>query len=161
MLQLKQGNSKSLWPALCALGLGAVAAYSAVAWFLQIQSISVAPTAVQVAAQTNPSQRSPQAIQSGHVAAALGAPLATEMQSGTSVTASSDHQWTLLGVVAGASGQGSALLSVDGQPPKPFKPGQVVAPGWVLHSVGHRLARLAPEQQSTPTITLELPKAEN
>jgi len=27
--------------------------------------------------------------------------------------------------------------------------------------VGHRLARLAPSQQGTPTVILELPKAEN
>jgi len=34
----------------------------------------------------------------------------------------------------------------------------VVAPGWVLHSVGHRLARLAPEGQGEASVTLELPK---
>jgi len=52
-------------------------------------------------------------------------------------------------------------LAVDGQPPKAYLPGQAVAPGWVLHSVGHRLARLGPSQQGTPTVILELPKAEN
>jgi general secretion pathway protein C len=90
----------------------------------------------------------------------LGAPLAADASASANAMGTADHQWTLLGVVAGASGQGSALLVVDGQPPKAYRPGQVVAPGWVLHSVGHRLARLAPAQQNTPTVTLELPKAE-
>jgi hypothetical protein len=66
---------------------------------------------------------------------------------------SSTPQWNLLGVVAGvSSGQGSALIVVDGQPAKVFLPGQTVAPGWVLHSVGHRLARLAPSLQEAPSV---------
>jgi len=161
MLQVIQGNSKTFWPALCALGLSALAAYSVFAWFFQIQSISVAPSAVPTAIQAVVPQTGQNAIQSSHVATALGAPKAVEGQSGANMAASSEHQWTLLGVVAGASGRGSALLAMDGQPPKAYTPGQTVAPGWVLHSVGHRLARLAPTQQDTPTVTLELPKAEN
>ena len=160
MLQVIQGSSKSFWPALCALGLGAFAAYTGVAWILQIQSISVAPSAVPNATQAVAPQAAQNAIQSSHVAAALGAPKAAEGQSGANA-ASLDRQWSLLGVVAGASGRGSALLAVDGQPPKAYLPGQTVAPGWVLHSVGHRIARLAPSQQDTPTLTLELPKTDN
>ena len=161
MLQVIQGNSKSFWPALCALGLGAVAAYTAVAWILQIQSISVAPSSVPNATQAAAPQTAQNAIQSSHVAAALGAPKASQGPSGANAGVSSDHQWSLLGVVAGVSGRGSALLAVDGQPPKAYLPGQTVAPGWVLHSVGHRLARLAPSQQDAPTVILELPKADN
>ena len=160
MLQLKHGNSKSFWPAICALVLGGLAAYTAVAWVLQIQSVSVAPSLIQVASQSGSSTSTLQNVQSAYVAAALGAPLAADASAGANAMGTADHQWTLLGVVAGASGQGSALLAVDGQPPKAYRPGQVVAPGWVLHSVGHRLARLAPAQQNTPTVTLELPKAE-
>ena len=164
MLQLKHGNSKSLWPAICALVLGGLAAYTALAWVLQIQSISVAPSlvpsSVQVAAQSASPASTLQNVQSAYVAAALGAPLAADAPTAALAMGTADHQWTLLGVVAGASGQGSALLAVDGQPPKAYRPGQEVAPGWVLHSVGHRLARLAPAQQNTPTVTLELPKAE-
>ena len=51
-----------------------------------------------------------------------------------------------------------AVFDHDGQAAKAFLPGQTVAPGWVLHSVGHRLARLAPSLQSAPSVTLELPK---
>jgi general secretion pathway protein C len=97
---------------------------------------------------------------SPHVAVALGAPKLANTQNANQSLAV-EHQWALLGVVANASGQGSALLAIDGQPPKAFLPGQSIAPGWVLHSVGHRLARLAPSLQDTPTVTLELPKAGN
>lgn len=141
--------------------LGAVAAYSVVAWGLQIHSGSSAPSSVPVA---QGAAEAPGPAQLGssspQVAVALGAPQAVANPKSGPVRAA-DHQWTLLGVVANASGQGSALLAVDGQPAKAFLPGQSIAPGWVLHSVGHRLARLAPSLQDTPTVTLELPKTGN
>ena len=157
MLQVRHTPSKSWSPAVCALGLGALAAYGAVSWFLQIQSLSGLASLAPVAQTINGSTAL--AVDTGRVAQALGAPVASVASdvAGGNV-ANTAHQWNLLGVVAGASGKGSALLSVDGQAPKAFLPGQSVAPGWVLHSVGHRLARLAPEGQDTASITLELPK---
>jgi general secretion pathway protein C len=154
MLQVLQTPAKSWASALCALGLGALTAYGAVSWFLQIQSLS-APASLAPVAQTN-SASSNLLVDSGRVAQALGAPLLANTPDGK--VAEAAHQWALLGVVAGSSGKGSALLSVDGQAPKAFLPGQTVAPGWVLHSVGQRLARLAPEGQDTASVTLELPK---
>jgi general secretion pathway protein C len=157
MLQVRHTPSKSWSPAVCALGLGALAAYGAVSWFLQIQSLSGSASLAPVAQAINGSTAL--AVDTGRVAQALGAPVASVASdvAGGNV-ANTAHQWNLLGVVAGASGKGSALLSVDGQAPKAFLPGQSVAPGWVLHSVGHRLARLAPEGQDTASVTLELPK---
>jgi len=154
MLQVRHTPSKSWAPAVCALGLGALAAYGAVSWFLQIQSMSGPASLAPVAQTINGSTAL--AVDTGRVAQALGAPVASDVAGGN--VANTAHQWNLLGVVAGASGKGSALLSVDGQAPKAFLPGQSVAPGWVLHSVGHRLARLAPEGQDTASVTLELPK---
>lgn len=157
MLQVRHTPSKSWAPAVCALSLGALAAYGAVSWFLQIQSLSE-PASLAPVAQTIKGSTA-LAVDTGRVAQALGAPVASVASdvAGGNV-ANTAHQWNLLGVVAGASGKGSALLSVDGQAPKAFLPGQSVAPGWVLHSVGHRLARLAPEGQDTASVTLELPK---
>lgn len=157
MLQVRHTPSKSWAPAVCALSLGALAAYGAVSWFLQIQSMS-GPASLAPVAQTI-NRSTALAVDTGRVAQALGAPVASVASdvAGGNV-ANTAHQWNLLGVVAGASGKGSALLSVDGQAPKAFLPGQSVAPGWVLHSVGHRLARLAPEGQDTASVTLELPK---
>ena len=157
MLQVKEASRKTFWPALCALIASAVAAYALVSWVLQIQSLqtpaSVAPV-VLPGANLSAGDSS-----NSHVAVALGAPQASqEAQQGAGNVAQAAPQWNLLGVVAGVSGQGSALIGVDGQAPKAFLPGQTVAPGWVLHSVGHRLARLAPSLQDAPTVTLELPK---
>jgi general secretion pathway protein C len=156
MLQVKQASRQSVWPALCALGASAFAAYAVVAWFLQIQSLqspaTQVPVVLSVASGNVPSDGNADA----HVAFALGAPKPAGKDTGNSAQAA--HQWNFLGVVASASGQGAALIGVDGQAPKAFLPGQTLAPGWVLHSVGHRLARLAPDLQSTPTVTLELPK---
>ncbi len=154
MLKVRHTPSKSWAPAVCALGLGALAAYGAVSWFLQIQSLSGPASLAPVAQTINGSTAL--AVDTGRVAQALGAPAASDVAGGN--VANTAHQWNLLGVVAGASGKGSALLSVDGQAPKAFLPGQSVAPGWVLHSVGHRLARLAPEGQDTASVPLELPK---
>jgi general secretion pathway protein C len=157
MLQVKEASRKTFWPALCALIASAFAAYALVSWVLQIQSLqtpaSVAPVLLPgVNLSAGDSSNS-------HVAVALGAPQASQAaQQGAGIAAQAAPQWNLLGVVAGVSGQGSALIGVDGQAPKAFLPGQTVAPGWVLHSVGHRLARLAPSLQEAPTVTLELPK---
>ena len=140
------------------MGVAAVAAYAVVSWILQIRSINAPASAVPVVTHAKAGHSSAQAGSdlSRQVASALGA--AKPAASGSEKLDQAEHQWNLLGVVAGASGKGSALLGVDGQAPKAYLPGQTVAPGWVLHSVGHRLARLAPSLQDTPTVTLELPK---
>jgi general secretion pathway protein C len=155
MLQVRRTPSKSMAPALCAFGLGALATYGAVSWFLQIQSL-LTPLSSAPIAQTHAAALAGMPVDSGRVAQALGATAPANPQGENVVLAA--HQWALLGVVAGASGKGSALLAVDGQAPKAYLPGQSVAPGWVLHSVGHRLARLAPEGQTEASVTLELPK---
>ena len=156
MLQVKQASRQSVWPALCALGASALAAYAVVAWFLQIQSLQSPATQVPVVLSVASGNVSSDGNADAHVAFALGAPKPAGKDTGNSAQAA--HQWNFLGVVASASGQGAALIGVDGQAPKAFLPGQTLAPGWVLHSVGHRLARLAPDLQSKPTVTLELPK---
>ena len=95
-------------------------------------------------------------LEKSMVAQALGAPAPTASGAAAS-PAQTSHQWVLFGVVAGTSGRGSALIGVDGQVPRAFKLGQTVLPGWVLHSVERRLARLAPSMQETPSVTLQLP----
>ncbi len=157
MLQVKEASRKSFWPALCAVLASAAAAYALVAWVLQFQSLRQAASVVPVVL---PESNLPvRGTNGSHVAVALGAPLPSQAnQQGADKSSPTAHQWNLLGVVAGVSGQGSALIGVDGQAPKAFLPGQTVAPGWILHSVGHRLARLAPSLQDQPTVTLELPK---
>ncbi len=157
MLQVHEAPPKSVWPALCAGLLAAAAAYVLLAWVLEIQSLRAPPTSAPVA------QNAPSLVGNSEpapgVAVALGAASTTD-QAGNS-NAKAAHQWALIGVVASASGQGAALLAVDGQAAKAFLPGQTIAPGWVLHSVGPRLARLALSMQDAPSVTLALPQAGN
>ena len=65
-------------------------------------------------------------------------------------------RFQLLGVIAADSGQGSALLAVDGQPPQAFVQGQTVADGWRLQSVGQEGVRLSAGQTGA-TLELALP----
>jgi general secretion pathway protein C len=157
MLQVKEASRKTFWPALCAVLASAALTYALVAWVLQIQSLRQAASVVPVVL---PESNLPvRATNGSHVAVALGAPLPSlANQQGSDKSSITARQWNLLGVVAGVSGQGSALIGVDGQAPKAFLPGQTVAPGWILHSVGHRLARLAHSLQDSPTVILELPQ---
>lgn len=63
----------------------------------------------------------------------------------------------LLGVIAGQSGQGSALLSIDGQAPKPYRVGQTVSEGWVLQRLDTRRAQLGATMTGPTLRDLQLP----
>jgi general secretion pathway protein C len=110
-------------------------------WALQWQSTS-APVVAAVAVNTQPA-----AATWSHAAKALGhsAPVAER----TPV----DQQFKIWGVIAAASGQGSALISTDGQPPKPYKVGQTIEGGWQLQSLTPKQARLA---KGSAFVVLEL-----
>lgn len=47
-----------------------------------------------------------------------------------------------MGVIAASSGQGSALIGSDGQPPKAYREGQVVADGLTLADLSPRQVKL-------------------
>ena len=68
---------------------------------------------------------------------------------------STNHK--LMGVIASVSGQGSALIATDGQPPKAYRVGQTVQDGWTLVSLTARQARL---KSSSAEVLLELPPAD-
>ena len=53
---------------------------------------------------------------------------------------------------------GIALLSVDGQPAKPFRVGQTVTDGLVLQATHVRQALLGAQLDGAPSVTLELPR---
>jgi general secretion pathway protein C len=63
----------------------------------------------------------------------------------------------LMGVLAGASSQGAALIAVGDKPAKPFRVGAQVDEGLILLAVEARRALLGPEAGSPPALTLELP----
>ncbi|MDE2607105.1 MAG: general secretion pathway protein C [Burkholderiales bacterium] len=68
-------------------------------------------------------------------------------------------RFRLLGVVAGVrSGEGAAVIAVDGKPPRPYRVGATIDEGVVLQSVRGRQAVLgAPGAGGQALVTLELP----
>lgn len=88
----------------------------------------------------------------------LHAPLARALGQPTSLEASTAPQtqtsYILMGVIASSSGQGSALIGMDGQPPKAYRVGQTVQDGWTLVSLTARQARL---RSSGAEVVLDLP----
>ncbi len=132
--------SSRTWPALVAALLWALLAASAALWWLHLPGGQ--PSGTQAAAPGPVSAAAPAPGQTG-IARALG------HLDLTPVAPDAPKRFQVLGVVSGASGQGSALLAVDGQPPAVFVQGQVVAEGWRLQSVretGVRLKAVADAQ---------------
>ena len=136
MLQLRLSDASSRWvPAGAATLLWALAAASAMLWWLHLPRAEV-----QSGAAASVASGSAQAPGQQGAARALG--------HGNAVAASPEvaKRFVLLGVIAADSGQGSALLAVDGQPPQAFVQGQSVADGWRLQSVGAQGVRLSAGQ---------------
>ncbi len=73
------------------------------------------------------------------------------------VSIAQSSRFQLWGVIAGASGQGSALIAVDGQPPRAFRVGQTVTDGVVLQSLGQKQAKLGASAQGVALFSLSLP----
>ncbi|MFM2036188.1 MAG: hypothetical protein RL459_1453 [Pseudomonadota bacterium] len=129
--------------------LAALAAASCAYWALKITGGSFAlPAAPKVAAATV-ADADPQAL-----AQALGAgsrpsaaPLAPALAS----------RFVLLGVLAGRSSAGAALIAVDGKLAKPYRVGAELESGLVVQSVQGRRAVLASDLSSPSVLTLELP----
>lgn len=63
----------------------------------------------------------------------------------------------LIGVIASPSGQGSALIAIDGHAPKTYQPGQNVQDGWTLDSLTPHQAQL---HSANGQMTLDLPSTE-
>jgi general secretion pathway protein C len=125
----------------------AVAAASVAFWVLrwpQLDPASAATVPVFTPGASPPGQA---------VARALG----HQAEPNTSAPTQTSSQHQLLGVIASTSGQGSALIAVDGQPPKAYRVGQSVQEGWTLVSLTARQARL---KSNTAEILLELPVLE-
>jgi general secretion pathway protein C len=126
---------------------------SAVFWLLSFPSGSVLQGVplVQGSAQAT----SPSSVQSSvHMARVWGVQAPAPVPE---VSIAQSSRFQLLGVVAGASGQGSALIALDGQPPRAFRVGQNVTDGVVLQSLGPKLAQLGVSAQGAALFSLSLP----
>jgi len=70
----------------------------------------------------------------------------------------SSSRFKLMGVVAGLSRHGYALIATDGKSAKPYRVGASVEDGLMLKSVSPRSAELARTLEAPAGLTLELPK---
>ena len=143
-----QWNPTEKWAArIAAFTTALLLGASAVVWFLQWP----APAATGLPALAQSPAPNPDTVA---LASLLGsgpapAPGAAPLES--------TSRFSLIGVLARSSGQGSALISVDGLPPKSFRVGAVVSDGVVLHSVAARKAMLANRVDGAVAQTLEMP----
>ncbi|MCB2039524.1 MAG: hypothetical protein KDH48_01355 [Rhodoferax sp.] len=146
------------WPSrILAFLLWTLAALSAAYWLLKIVGLSEAPvTAGAVNAET-PSIDVPM------LARALGpdnaAPTSAALAPPSPLAQDPGGRMRLLGVVAGRTSGGVALISIEGQHPRPYRVGSVIDERYKLTQVATRSATLAPTQAGAPAITLELPLA--
>ena len=152
MLQISASpRTDKLWPGAWAALLGCAAAASVVFWVLKFPSGSAVLNApvVQSAGQTTAALAVQPSI---HMARALGV-----QAPAPEVSIAQSARFQLWGVVAGASGQGSALIAVDGQPPRAFRVGQAVTEGVVLQGLGPKQAQLGANVQGAALFSLSLP----
>lgn len=141
-------TSNHRWAArLATLALWALAGASAVYWGLRLSAPAAGPA--PAAAAPEPVVADPQAL-----ARLLGA------QAPSAATAPTlASRFVLLGLLAGTtSGEGAALIAMDGKPPRPYRVGASVEPGLVLQSLSRREARLGADVGGTTTLTLEMPQ---
>jgi general secretion pathway protein C len=154
MLQISPApHSTKLWPGVWAALIWCAAAASAVFWVLNFPSGSAVQGVplVQGSAQAT----SPSSVQSSvHMARVWGVQVQTPV---LEVIIAQSSRFQLWGVVAGASGQGSALIAIDGQPPRALRVGQTVTDGVVLQSLGPKQAQLGVSAQGAALFSLSLP----
>ncbi|MDO9278779.1 MAG: hypothetical protein Q7U05_09505 [Polaromonas sp.] len=103
-------------------------------------SVVATPAAVAVAAGTP-----------AELSRVLGAP--RTMLAGSALSPA--ERFRAIGVLANASGQGAALISVDKQAPRPFRVGASVAPGFILKAV--KLREVLLEDSLQGELSLPLP----
>lgn len=133
---------------LATTGLWALAAGAAVFWGLRLAN----PAQPVAPAATLP--RAPAAADADAIARLFGA-LPVEQAAPAAPEAAS--RFALSGVVADASSQGAALISIDGKPPRPFRVGSRVGEGYVLQAVDVRAATLGTSPDGPAAFTLQLP----
>ncbi len=132
------------------------AAFAACAAFWGLRLLASAPQAPAHATAVAGSN-----LARGDLARVLGADAAPSGPAAVATAQSTRMQ--LVGVVAPragsvavSDGEGLALISLDGKPPKAYRVGSVVDGDQVLQGVQHRSAKLGPRGQPAST-TLDLP----
>lgn len=141
------------WPArLAAFLLWALATVSASFWLMQVRG-----TSQQVPSATTLAPEAPLA-QTADLARVFGPPAmaSTGLAAAPNPTVDAAARLRLLGVVANRAQAGVALISVDGQPPRPYRVGSELEGGWKLEKVSLRSATLTPADSRAASVTIEL-----
>jgi general secretion pathway protein C len=148
LIAMRLSSLSTSWHRWVAFVFWLGAAVSGTYWVLQFpsgQTLTKSPLAQSAEGVTL-------AVSLGHVAQVLGAHV---LSSQSNVEQSVRFQ--LLGVVAGTSGRGSALIGVDGEAPRAFMVGQTVADGIILKSLGAKQAQLGEDVSGAKIFSIELP----
>ena len=140
---------RSRWPVRGAtFVLWALVAASAAYWLLAL--LARTPASVLPA----PEARAPAPVDALAVARLLGARAqALAAAQAPSLAA----LFALVGVVAGPSRRGAALLAVDGKPARPYRVGALIDEGIWLQSVQGRRAVLSASIDGPALLTLDMP----
>ena len=133
--------------------MAALVAASATVWGLKLSS----PASLTQVASVPPPGLAPSDAQAW-VRLLGGQKAGTLPAAEVAATDISSTRFKLMGVVAGLSRHGYALISTDGKAAKPYRVGESVEDGLVLKSVSPRSAELARTLESPAGLTLELPK---
>jgi general secretion pathway protein C len=163
----KHDNSwmqRSLWIRFATFLVWLLAAASTVYWALQFVQGPASPLSAAVAAPAPGGG----AVDALALAKGLGGGNVTPRDASPEATPAAPAapsifqaaRFVLTGVVVNrpTSGQGVALIAVDGKPPRPYRVGTPLADGIVLHSVSAGKAMLAASADAAPGLTLELPQ---
>jgi general secretion pathway protein C len=126
-------------------GVGCAAALSIGYWFWLFPSATGVQPSVAMGSSPQPSLAVP-----GQMNRILGAVAMEAVNSET-------DRLQLVGVVSSPSGQGSALIAIDGQVPKPYRVGQAVGDGFVLQGLEARKAYLGTLVNGPKQRALQLP----
>jgi general secretion pathway protein C len=130
-------SAASLWPPrIAALVLSTAAAASVAYWGLHWQ-LSTTPNLAATPAGGD------QPVDSAAVAKALGAAGSAAQELVSQAPRPSDASRFVLQGVLGNASAGSALIAVDGKPPKPVRVGDSLADDWTLRQVQGRRAVLS------------------
>jgi general secretion pathway protein C len=145
-----QTQTLSLWRLrIVTFLIAALAAASAAYWVLKWRA-SAPPLAGAAATFAAPAAADPQAL-----ARLLGG---GQTQLVATLVASAASHFKLSGVVASQGKNGSALISIDGKPARPYRVGARLNDALLLHSVAPRSAALAASLDAPVSVTLDLPK---
>jgi general secretion pathway protein C len=137
------------WSRAITLVFWALAAASLAWWGLRLGSsakpaqVALAPVAMNAEVSVDP--------------AALARLLGAAAPSAAAPAPGAASRFALLGVVAGPSNKGAALIAVDGKPGRAYRVGSKIDEGVMLQSVEPRRALLGPTADASPSVILEMP----